>query len=232
VPEVLRSFEASGYNGKTFDDWYDKWFPNDHNIDTVNDPDVPGGYIQTDNNGTVHKVANKEDLLAGFNKAFGDQNAVNRMMGLGNLGRYPGSPSNRGQGISGPGGIGGSGGGRGTFNDRMMPSVMAAMKEENPDASPGQLVLLALDKLKQTGSPDIGRFFIEIEGKMMQAAYKGAGSMPGELEEALAEVDRIMTGLREKYGNGRSDGEGGGKRTWEDPVEFSNSLIDEVEGMD
>lgn len=167
IPDLEAAFEASGHNGAVLDDWYEEYMPNGHTVTTRDDPDVPGGYILTDNQGNERKAASAEELMAKFKQTFTNPAMIDKMLGRGNLGRLPGQYRPDVGGIRQGGyGVGGMGGG--TFKDRFFQPTYDALKAQNPDMPAHELHLMTLERLSERGAVGDKAFLREAKLNMLE----------------------------------------------------------------
>jgi hypothetical protein len=192
-------------------------------VTTRRDPDT-GMYIMTGPDGNDLEPVTAEQLIKGFQETWTNKAQIDKMMGVGSLGREPGAirpyqgESQREGGTYGRGRSTG-----GTFKDRLFPSTYAALEKKHPDMEPHELHLKTLETLSQTGSPSNNATILKTRIKMLEGI---AGLRASEQPEALIQMEAQLEALQATMdGYGAGDGGGdGGERRYDDEEEWYESI--------
>lgn len=178
---AIEALKESG-NPAAIDDWYRESMPNGHEITTTEDPDVPGGFIMTDDTGKVKTVGSMDELVTNLETLRGQ--IAERIRSPGNLGPSPG--------MSGPDidrygrGIGGYGGRGGTQLERMYPQVVEDLRQKYPDKEDWEIRLKAIQVLKERGGEPDDIFLRKLDGDIMKV-FLGMSDIGGKRDKFMKE---------------------------------------------
>jgi len=192
--------EISG-SPQAFDDFYDEFFPNTPGTTTTEDPDVPGGYIITMDDGQVHKAESMEQLRQGFMQTFTNPEIVNRLSGYGNIGQnrggYGGVRGSRSSGYRG-------GPAPSTEKERTVDDINQLLLQmpENEGRNPAEVRLEAYQIAVQRGAIDP----VVAERKVAAELYKIYAENSYDDEDRDSSMQRAKDDARELMrGGGNND---------------------------